>query len=67
MDWPEDIQKGWMNVIRRLQSVSKSQGLSIIEIRVLVDEGGNPIAWAEPKQTKIEPRKSVAMFFELIK
>lgn len=52
----EDVQPKWLSVIRRLQSVSKSGGLQVITISVLVDADGNPKAWIEPKVTKIEPK-----------
>lgn len=52
----EDINPKWYSVIRRLQSISKSNGFSILSIRILVDSHGNPIAWTEPRQTKIEPK-----------
>ncbi len=46
---PEDVQPQWLSVIRRLQSVGKSKGLSIIHITILCDEEGNPVGWTEPK------------------
>ncbi len=53
---PEDINKEWFGVIRRLQSVSKSNGLSVVSIAILVDENGNPVAWTAPKKTLLEPK-----------
>ena len=52
----EDIKAGYMNIARRLQSVSKSQGLQIITISMLVDRDGNVKFWTEPHTRKIEPR-----------
>jgi len=63
---PQDIKPNWLSVIRRLQSIAKSQGLSVLSIRILVDAEGNPIAWASPTQTKIEPKNEVSAFFELV-
>jgi hypothetical protein len=57
---PEDIQPQWLSVIRRLQSVSKSSGLSVVTIKILVDENGVPQAWTEPEQTKIEPKSAAS-------
>ena len=51
-----DLRTNWLNVARRLQSVAKSQGLSILEIRVLVDADGEPLGRMEPTQIKIEPK-----------
>lgn len=58
MELPQDIKPNWLSVIRRLQSVAKSQGLSILSIRILVDAEGDPLAWTSPIQTKIEPKNS---------
>jgi hypothetical protein len=62
---PEDIKPQWLSVIRRLQSISKSNGLSVVSISVLVDENGTPIAWTEPKQVKIEPKSDVSALIAL--
>jgi hypothetical protein len=68
---PEDIQREWFSVIRRLQSVSKSQGLSVISISILVDADGTPQAWTAPKQTFIEPKNAasaiIGLFIEMEK
>lgn len=66
MELPQDIKPNWFPIIRRLQSISKSQGLSILSIRILVDAEGNPVAWASPTQTKIEPKSEVSALFELV-
>ena len=58
MKLPEDVKPAWINLIRRLQSVAKSQGLSVISIDILVDADGSPISWSEPKKTMLEPKKS---------
>lgn len=50
-----DIQKEWLSVARRLQSVAKSNGLSVLSINILVDAEGHPIAWTAPKKVLIEP------------
>lgn len=62
---PEDIQPQWLSVIRRLQSVAKSQGLSVLTISVLVDADGNPLAWTEPLQVKIEPKSEASALIQL--
>lgn len=57
---PEDIKPQWLSVIRRLQSISKSEGLSVLTINILVDKDGVPQAWTEPKQVKIEPKNAMS-------
>lgn len=64
-DIPLDVKNTWNNVSRRMQSVAKSEGLSVVEIRVLCDKDGNPIAWTEPIQTIIEPKRSESAFLLL--
>lgn len=64
-DVPLDIQHGWLSVIRRLQSVSKSGGLQVIKISILVDENGDPQAWMEPEVYKIEPRSKASALLTL--
>jgi hypothetical protein len=63
---PDDIQKEWFSVIRRLQSVSKSEGLSILSINILVDSEGTPQAWTSPKQVKIEPKNAASAILAVI-
>lgn len=62
---PEDIKHEYLSLIRRIQSVSKSAGYSVVRISVLVDENGTPIAWTEPIQTKLEPRNAVSLLLTL--
>jgi hypothetical protein len=53
---PLDVQPAWLSVIRRLQSVAKSDGLQVIKFTVLVDSEGIPQAWMEPEVHKVEPK-----------
>jgi hypothetical protein len=62
---PEDIQREWLSVIRRLQSVAKSEGLSVLSISILVDANGVPQAWTSPKQVKIEPKLASSAILSL--
>lgn len=62
---PEDIKHEYLSLIRRIQSVSKSGGYSVIRISVLVDADGTPIAWTEPTQVKLEPKSAVALLLSL--
>lgn len=54
----KDIKHGWQNVARRGQSVSKSEGLSIVTLTVLVDKNGEALLWLEPDVKRIEPKRS---------
>lgn len=57
----EDVRACWLNPIRRLQSLAGQQkGYAILEIKIVVDERGNPVFWTEPTMTKIEPQASGA-------
>lgn len=62
---PLDIQPEWLSVIRRLQSVSKSDGLSVISINILVDKDGVPQAWTSPQKTLIEPKNAASAILTL--
>lgn len=54
-DLPEDVQKNWYNVARRMQSLAKSNGLSIITATVLVKSDGTPVSWNVDRRI-LEPR-----------
>jgi hypothetical protein len=61
MPLTDDIKPCWLNPIRRLQSMAGQQkGYAILEIKIVVDEHGNPVFWTEPTMTKIEPQSSGA-------
>lgn len=62
----EDIQPEWLSVIRRLQSVAKSQGLSVISINILVNADGIPQAWTQPTQTLIEPKREASALLAMV-
>jgi hypothetical protein len=53
---PLDLKECWFPVIRQLQSKSRSQGLSVLTITVLVNQDGNPISWTPPLKTEIHPK-----------
>lgn len=62
---PKDIKPGWLNVARRCQSVSRTNGLSLVSITVLVDQEGCPRFWLEPTVRKIEPSRSADEILEI--
>lgn len=57
---PTDIRPGWLNVIRRLQSVAhcNQATYTIITFTVLVDPEGCPRLWLEPECRKVEPKRT---------
>jgi hypothetical protein len=55
MSIPEDVQKIWYNVTRRMQSLAKSNGLSVITAKVLVKSDGTPLSWKVERHI-LEPR-----------
>lgn len=56
----KDIKPQWLNVARRLQSVSRqNDGIGILHLKVMVNQDGNPIFWVEPDIIKLEPKGSV--------
>jgi len=65
-DVPLDIKKEWFSLIRRLQSVAKSEGLSVITFKVLVDKEGNPLGWTSPKRTLIEPKSKSSLIASIL-
>ena len=63
---PQDLKPPWLNVARRMQSVSKTGGLALISITVLVDVDGIPRLWMEPNCKKIEPRRASQDILDLL-
>jgi hypothetical protein len=63
---PQDLKPQWLNVARRMQSVSKTGGLALVSITVLVNDEGVPQLWLAPKCEKIEPRKSAQYILNLL-
>ena len=56
----------WFSVIRQLRQIGKSRGLSIVTLKVLVDEDGNPIQWGRPRQVELSPLSNGVRFRELL-
>lgn len=63
---PEDIQTKWYNVTRRMQSVAKSDGFSIVSVKVLVESDGTPITW-EVNSHLLEPKSLQKALLSMIK
>lgn len=64
-DLPQDIQKKWHNVTRRMQSVAKSEGLSIISLKVLVKANGEPVTWQIDRHL-LEPKSLQETLLSLV-
>ena len=62
----QDIKPQWLNVTRRLQSVSKTDGWAIVTINVLVDNDGCPRMWLSPTCKKIEPKLSASAILAML-
>jgi hypothetical protein len=64
---PLDVRPQWFNPIRRLQSVaSKSKGMAIISMKILIDEDGLPVQWTDPTLTKLEPKRDLETILKLL-
>ncbi len=63
---PEDVQSKWYNITRRMQSVAKSDGLSIVSVKVLVEADGTPITW-EVDSHILEPKSLQKALLSMIK
>lgn len=60
---PLDIKPMWLNVVRRLQSVSRKQaGYAVVSIRVLVNSDGEPLLWSDPTVARLEPMRAAERF-----
>lgn len=64
-DLPQDIQEKWHNVTRRLQSVAKSEGLSIVSLKVLVKANGEPVTWQVERRV-LEPKSLQETLLSLV-
>jgi len=64
-DAPLDINPQWFPVIRRLQSIAKSNGLAVLSISILVDAEGKPQVWTAPDKVLIEPKSAASAVIAL--
>lgn len=63
---PLDIQPQWFPLIRRLQSVAKSDGVSVITMKILVNKDGYPVFWLSPEVQYVEPRSKADLILSLV-
>lgn len=62
---PKDVQNKWYNVTRRMQSLAKSNGLSIVNAKVLVKSDGTPVSWNVERRV-LEPRSLQEALLDMI-
>lgn len=56
----------WLNLVRRLEQLAMSQnGHAIINISVVVDKNGMPLAWIQ-KMALIEPKDGSQAFLDIL-
>lgn len=60
----------WDQFTRRMEGVADrectNKGFAVISIDILVSADGEPLFWAEPKITRLEPRIGAVLFMERI-
>jgi hypothetical protein len=56
-DIPGDysILAPWFNFIRAMRSRLCTAGYTVVTVKAIVDDKGNPVAWLEPESYKISP------------
>ncbi len=64
---PGDLERlrPWLNVIRRLVSVSHTGAFGILSIQILVNEKGQPVRWSCPEVALLEPRYEASDTFSI--
>ena len=56
----------WLNLVRRLEQLAMSQnGHAVINISVVVDKNGMPLAWIQ-KMVLIEPKDGSQAFLDIL-
>ena len=59
----DDIKPDWLNLVRRMQSMSRKQSwYAIITVSIVVSPDGVPQFFTEPEITKLEPRQGATRF-----
>lgn len=53
----KEQDEAWHKLVRRLEQVGRDGTYSVITIRVLVNECGQPVLWHAPECSKIEPKQ----------
>lgn len=58
LDIPGDIKllRPWFPLVRRMRERGLSRGLSVLNVTIITNAQGCPIAWLEPEASRIEPR-----------
>lgn len=62
-----NIRPAWNPLVQRLQGAACSQkGCALISVTIMVNADGNPMWWAEPAITRIEPKEKASRFMDLL-
>ncbi len=64
--YQEDQGPGWAPLVRRLSSAARGR-MSVLTVRVIVDEHGNPLHWTSPSVCHVEPRARGESFDALLR
>ena len=63
----EDIKPNWLNVARKCQSVCSGQnGFAVVQMKLLIGPGGEPVFWFEPSMHNIEPLRGASVFLHQV-
>lgn len=64
---PHDIKPNWLNIARKCQmTFHAEQGFSVVQVKILVGPGGEPVFWFEPEVNKIEPLRGASVFLHTV-
>jgi len=53
--YESDEGPGWAPLVRRLTAAGKGH-LSVMTVRIIVDENGSPLHWTSPSVCHVEPK-----------
>ncbi len=65
---PRDLSPKWLNFTRRMQSACSrhNPGVIVLDVKVVVDQSGNPVGWTSPKVTPVEPQNQGETILNLL-
>ena len=53
------ILPSWEKIFLRMQSAARrAQAPGVLTIKILIDDSGHPVAWSEPRLSKLEPKNT---------
>lgn len=64
----KDLSPPWLNFTRRMQAACArhNPGVIVLDVKVVVDQSGNPVGWTSPKVTAIEPGSKSDQILDLL-